>query len=329
MLSVFRLTGLQLVAAGAGFAVILAGWLGVLIWWQARRREKTDRFERRLGLVDESKRGARVLRLWQDGQEATIYVSNITMRPSLIGRLEALRNEAGLSVSLAVLGGVVACVAAVVFIAMVILTHQVLAGLAGAAATLMGAWIWLKRAVSKRAALFDRQLVDAMDLAQRSLKAGHPLVAAFQLVAAEIDESVGGLFSGICEQQELGADLEQALRAGAARCTSEDMKLFATCVAMQARSGGNLASMIERLAEVIRDRIKLGRRVRVLTSQTQFSKRVLIGLPIALFVLLNALNPAYMEPLYSTSTGQMLLCGAGVSVLMGTWVMGRMIKLGN
>jgi len=327
MLSVFNSTGLQLVAAAAGFAVVLAGWLGVLIWWQVRRKGKTDRLQRRLGLVDEDKRGARVLRLWQDGQEATIYVSNIAARPNLIGRLEALRKEAGLSVPLGVLGGVVACAAAVVFIAMMILTHQVLAGLAGAAATLMGAWTWLKRAVSKRAALFDRQLVDAMDLAQRSLKAGHPLVAAFQLVGTEIDDPVGSLFTGICEQQELGADLEQALRAAAARCASEDMRLFATCVAMQARSGGNLASMIERLAEVIRDRIKLGRRVRVLTSQTQFSKRVLIALPIVLFVLLNTLNPTYMGPLYRTSTGQMLLCGAGMSVLMGTWVMGRMIRL--
>ncbi len=322
-----RPTMLQLVVAGAAFGLILAAWLCAMVWWHARRRKRADKVEQRLGLVEEAGGPMRVLRLWQDGQEATVSVPVMAEHIGPIRRLEALCRNAGWSAPIGVLMAIVACPAGLVFIIMLILTGQLLAGVAGVVATLMMAWAWLKRAVNKRSALFDRQFIDAMDLARRSLQAGHPLVAAFQLVSQEIDDPVGGVFTEICEQQQLGVNLEQALRSVANKCASEDMKLFATSVAMQTHSGGNLSAMIERLAEVIRDRIRLNRRVRVLTAQTQFSKRVLIALPIALFVLLNMLNPTYMQPLYVTQTGKLLLGSAVVSILLGSWVMGRMTKL--
>ena len=321
-----RPTMLQLVVAGAAFGLILSAWLCVMVWWHARRRKRADKVERRLGLVEEAD-PTRVLRLWQDGQEATVSVPMVAKRIGPIRRLEVLCRNAGWSAPIGVLMAIVACPVGLVFVIMLILTGQLLAGAAGVGATLMIGWAWLKRTVNKRSALFDRQFIDAMDLARRSLQAGHPLVAAFQLVSQEIDDPVGGVFAEVCDQQQLGVNLEQALRGVANKCASEDMKLFATSVAMQTYSGGNLSAMIERLAEVIRDRIKLNRRVRVLTAQTQFSKRVLIALPIALFVILNVLNPAYMQPLYTTQTGKILLGTAGVSILLGTWVMGRMIKL--
>jgi len=321
-----ELTGLQLVVAGAAFGLVMAVWVGILIWWRATRGQRTERVERRLGLIEETP-GTRVLRLWYDGHEETMAAPSAPKRQGFMRQLALMCKEAGWSTPPTVLLSSLGCVAGVIFILVLVLTGQLLAGLAGVVVTLMLAWAWLKRAISKRSELFDRQFVDAMDLARRSLRAGHPLVAAFQLVSQEIDDPVGALFAEICEHQELGADLEQALRDAASRCASEDMKLFATSVAMQTHSGGNLSAMIERLAQVIRDRIKLSRRVRVLTAQTQFSKRVLVALPILLFVLLNALNPQYMQPLYTTSTGKIMLAAATASVLMGTWVMGRMIRL--
>ena len=121
--------------------------------------------------------------------------------------------------------------------------------------------------------------------------------------------------------------LEAALRQAAAKSTSPDLKLFATSVAIQLRSGGNLASMMEGLSAVIRDRMRLSQRVRVLTAQTQFSKRILAALPLVLFVLLNLINPQYVEPLYATTGGQLLLALAAAGVLLGVYVMNRMAVL--
>ena len=118
--------------------------------------------------------------------------------------------------------------------------------------------------------------------------------------------------------------LEDALRRVAARTSSSDLRLFVTSVVVHLRSGGQLADMMDRLSSVIRDRMKLNRRARVLMAQTNMSKQILLSLPIILFVILNLLNPAYMEPLYSTSTGRMLLAIAGAQMIIGVWLMNRL-----
>ena len=78
---------------------------------------------------------------------------------------------------------------------------------------------------------------------------------------------------------------------------------------------------------MIRDRQRLSRRVRVLTAQTQFSKRVLLALPFLVFVLLNLINPAYMRPLYTTGLGQVIMLVAALGLLMGWITMNWLSKL--
>jgi tight adherence protein B len=105
------------------------------------------------------------------------------------------------------------------------------------------------------------------------------------------------------------------------------MKIFAVSVVIQLRSGGNLANMMERVTWVIRERMRLNRRARVLTAEAQLSKWVLLALPILLFLGLSLMRPEYMQPLYSTSAGRiMLLVGTG-SLLIGSWLMNRMSVL--
>jgi tight adherence protein B len=122
----------------------------------------------------------------------------------------------------------------------------------------------------------------------------------------------------------MGADLEQVLRDAGEESASDDMKLFATSVAIQIRTGGNLADLMERLAAVIRDRIRVHRRARVLTAQTQMSKRVLIALPFILFILLNIINPDYMSPFMKETAAQVMLAiGIGL-LIIGSWLMNKL-----
>ena len=81
---------------------------------------------------------------------------------------------------------------------------------------------------------------------------------------------------------------------------------------------------MDRLAFVIRARMRLNRRIRVITAQTQFSKKVLIALPIVLFFLLNAVNAEYMLPFYTTLAGKIMLTIGGASILLGSWMMNRL-----
>ena len=135
------------------------------------------------------------------------------------------------------------------------------------------------------------------------------------------------VFREICEQQDLGISLEEALRRAGEAYGSADMKLFSTTVIIQMRSGGNLADMMERVSSVIRDRMRLSRRIRTLTAQTQFSKWILVALPVVMFAVLNIISPKYMTRFYTTTDGQWMLATAASSVLLGTWAMNRLARL--
>ena len=125
----------------------------------------------------------------------------------------------------------------------------------------------------------------------------------------------------------MGLKLEEAMERVASTTPSRDVQLFATAVTIQLRSGGNLADVMERLADVIRDRVRIGRRIKVLTAQTQFSKNVLIALPIILFFVLNLVNKDYMAPLITSTPGQLMMGAAIVNLLIGVWVMNKISVL--
>jgi tight adherence protein B len=152
-------------------------------------------------------------------------------------------------------------------------------------------------------------------------------LGAFQLISEEIEEPLKDIFLRICQEQLLGLDLKDSIQKVAKGSYNQELKFFATAVAIQLQSGGNLADLMDSLASVIRSRIKLNRRVRVMTAATQFSKKVLISLPIMMFFLLDILNPEYMNPLYTTMAGRVMLISGSLSILFGAWIMNRMCIL--
>jgi tight adherence protein B len=320
---------ISLFAAFAMFGLVISLWLiGVLIWTD-RRKRKAAQVQQRLEYAHSATPHAgagRVLRLWHDGKEATTVVPGLTPAGILV-RMERFRIAAGvetpISSAVPMLAGVLLLIIGVSYI----ITSNLVIALLCAIGVCVLVWIRLSQRINKRTTTFERQFVDALELAARSLRAGHPLIGSFRLIAEEIAAPVGTLFGEVCQQQALGVSMEQALRNVSDATPSEDLKLFVTSVVIQLASGGNLADMMERLANVIRDRQRLSRRVRVLTAQTQFSKRVLLALPFLVFVLLNLINPAYMRPLYTTSLGEVIMLIASLGLLMGWLTMNWLSKL--
>jgi tight adherence protein B len=204
--------------------------------------------------------------------------------------------------------------------------NLVLAGTVGAV-ILVAFRVCLMSRLKRQTALFEKQLVDALDLGGRSLKAGHPLSGAFKLISEELEAPVGTMFSEIVEQEALGLSVQDGLRQAAERSAGPDMRIFAASVIIQLRSGGNLADMMERVAWVVRERMRLSRRARVLTAEAQLSKWVLIGMPLALFAVLNIMNPKYMEPFFNHTWGRVMIAGSIASMALGGWVMSRMANL--
>ncbi|HOJ53590.1 MAG TPA: type II secretion system F family protein [Phycisphaerae bacterium] len=318
---------LDLVVTTLAFGLVFTLWLLGAFVWMAQRSARKRTIEMRLGLREEEVTGTRTLRLWREGREATTVVPHLSVRGSWRQRLHRLRQQAGWQVPVHTLVFGTAGGLTLLFVLAFSLTGSGLAGLGAIVGGFAIFWTWLKQRIAKCNARFERQLADALDLAARSLRAGHPLIGSFQVIAEEIADPVGTLFAEICQQQSLGVPLEVALRRAAGNVANEDMKLFATSVAIQLRTGGDLADMMDRVAAVIRDRIRLAGRVRSLTAQTQLSKRILISLPFIMFAVLSCASPQYLEILYTTSSGRLLLAVGGVMLLTGAWLMNRMAIL--
>jgi tight adherence protein B len=319
---------LNLIREAAAFGLILSVWLIGTLLWVARRTRRANEMSKRLALADPSRaKNGRVLQLWKDGEVATATVPDQRPNLGIYAQIDKMRLDAGwqlsLSATLLRLGGAAVVAAILGFI----VTGTPL--MIGAAPIAVGVvfWIYLTQRITKRQALFERQLVDALELAARSLRVGHPLVGSFRLISEEIPAPVGELFGRVCQQQSLGVAMDSALRDAAAQSPSDDLRLFATSVVIQLHSGGNLADLMGRLSEVIRERNRLARRVRILTAQTQLSKRVLLALPILAFVGLSFMNPEYMRPLYTTHSGDIVSAVAILGMFFGWMLMNWLGKV--
>ena len=314
---------IKIVLAVSTFALVLSVWIGVVLMWAARRAAVKGRVKRRLGLGHKVT-GEKTLHLWHEGRDVTTTVPSRTPGRSWLISIERQLIRADLPLTLMQALTLVVGVVLISFAFVFVLTGNLVLCAAVAVGVFVILRLYLGGRIARRTAIFEEQLMDALELAARSLRAGHPLMGAFQLLSEEMSPPVSTVFTEICQRHGMGGDLEQVLREAGEDSASPDMKLFATSVAIQIRTGGNLADLMERLAMVIRDRMRVHRRARVLTAQTQMSKRILIALPFVLFVVLNLVNPAYMQPFYRETPAQIMLgVGAGL-LIIGTWMMNKM-----
>lgn len=315
---------LNLITAAAFFLLFLSVWVGLVLLWSARQVVKRKKMERRLGLVSGTNGESRVLHLWHEGGEATTVVPGSARRLTLHQRLSRALRDAGFDAPISVTFSVLGLLTIAVGLASFVILGNVLITALCMVAPVVAFKMLVKSRIDRRTAAFERQFVDAMQLASRSLRTGHPLMGAFQLVAEELPPPVSDLFSEICQNHELGADLSDSLAQAAQNTPTSDVRLFTASIAIQVRSGGSLADMMDRLAAVVRDRMRIVRKARVLSAQTQLSKRILIVLPIAMFVFLNFIATDYMEVFYTTFVGNVMLVAAAAGLVLGAWVMSRM-----
>ncbi|WP_150293559.1 type II secretion system F family protein [Sphingobium estronivorans] len=151
----------------------------------------------------------------------------------------------------------------------------------------------LKRMAEKRRTRMEQQFPVALDIFTRSLRAGHPIAAAIQLITEEMVDPIGSEFGLVSDEVAYGADLSDALLAMAERWDLEDMRMFVVSISVQNETGGNLAEILENLSKVIRDRASMYMKVRALSSEGRMTGLMLTALPVLAFSVLFIINPAF------------------------------------
>jgi tight adherence protein B len=178
----------------------------------------------------------------------------------------------------------------------------------------------------RRQKAFGAQFPDGLDIIVRSLRAGHPVPVALNMVAREMKDPIGSEFGIVVDEITYGSDLETALRNLYFRIGQDDLPLFVTAVAIQGSTGGNLGEILENLSGVIRQRFKMRRKIRALAAEGRASALILSSLPIAMFLIIQIIAPDFYASVWHEELTKMALGAAGTWMGIGNFIMFRMVN---
>ena len=188
-------------------------------------------------------------------------------------------------------------------------------------------WIYLSMAKSRRLKRFKGQLADTLQLMSGALSAGLSLAQAVDTVVREGSDPVAGEFRRALVETRLGVEIEDALSGVAERMQSVDFEWAVMAIRIQREVGGNLAELLSKVAETIREREYLERQVLTLSAEGRLSVWILGGLPPAFIAYLSLANPAYLAPLFNEPIGWAMLTVMTVLLVVGIFWMKKLVKV--
>lgn len=179
----------------------------------------------------------------------------------------------------------------------------------------------------RRRKQFVAELPDALQLLAGTLRAGYPVSQALSGVAGDVGGPVAAELRRVAAETGLGAELPDALRASARRMGSEDLAWVAVAVDIHQQAGGNLAEVLDTVADTVTQRARLRREVSTLTAEGRMSALVLGLLPPVLAVVITTVNPGYLATLTDEPVGVVLVVSAAVAMVVGFVWMYRIVSV--
>jgi tight adherence protein B len=198
-----------------------------------------------------------------------------------------------------------------------LLTGNVIAVLAFGCIGFWAPHVWLRLKARKRRNAFDDQLPDVLQGISSSLKAGHSFNQALNAMIKDAPNPTSEEFSRVMTEARLGMPIEDALQAMADRMGSDDFDFAVTTVNIQRTVGGSLADILQMVGDTVRNRQQFRKKVKALTSMGQMSAYVLLAMPVFIAGVLTLMSPMYMSPLFTTTTGHVLIAMGSVSMVFG------------
>lgn len=256
-------------------------------------------------------------------QQAVDLTGAFAEKAGVLGRVERLLQQADLPLraaeilfyvpSVAVIVALVTMLFASPLVALVVLF--VVGGLP------LGVVQWR---AEQRVREFERQLPDTLNLLAGALRAGFSFLQGLEAVAQETTDPMRRELQLVLTEARLGRPLEESLDAVALRMRSRDLQWAVMAIRIQREVGGNLAALLDTVADTMTKRERLRREIRALTAEGRLSGFVLSIFPPAFAVLLYAVQPDYIRTLFEDSVGTASLIAAGVLSVFG-WVWLRKI----
>ena len=193
--------------------------------------------------------------------------------------------------------------------------------------TFFGTLIFLQIKIDKRLKKFDSQLGDALVLIANSMRVGHSFWQALDMIANEMPAPISTEFGRVLREIGVGVTTEDSLRNLLKRIDSSDLDLVITAVLIQRQLGGNLAEVLDKIAETIRSRAEIRGEVKTLTAQGKISGIIVGILPFAIAGFLFVINPGYMMILFDHPMGKMMLAIAIFGQVLAMIIVQKIVNI--
>ncbi len=191
-------------------------------------------------------------------------------------------------------------------------------------------WFYMRRQQGQRLIKFDAQLPDMLNLMVNGLRAGYSTMQAMEAISKEMPSPICDEFRRVVQEMQLGVAMEKSLDNLLRRIPSPDLDLLITAINVQREVGGNLAEILDTISFTIRERVRIKGEIRVLTTQTMYSGKMLSLMPVVVIVALYFINREYMMEFFKPDAG---ICGfialglAAVLIITGYFVMQKLAKI--
>ncbi len=206
-------------------------------------------------------------------------------------------------------------------------TGRIVVGVLSASIAASFPYFYLLYMRHKRLKEFEQQFPNALDMMTRSLRAGYALTGAIQLVGEQMPDPVGQEFRRVFENTRLGLDPGEALLGISHRVPMEDTNFFCTAIGIQRVGGGNLAEILDRLADVMRERFKVLKQARVLSAQHRWAA-VCVGLsPLVFAFIFEVTHPGYFDPLLKSPYAPHMIAAGLILEVIGFFSIWRIANI--
>ncbi len=206
-----------------------------------------------------------------------------------------------------------------VLLSLIVLFLSPLLGLLVLILAALGPSMWLRRRKEALRTRIGRDLPDALLALANALRSGLSVTQALSTLASDYPPPLGDLFRETLQAVGLGSTIDTSFETFADRTGIAEFHVLATAMSIQRQSGGNLSDILESVATVISEKLKLRERVKALTAEPRLSAWVLSILPVGVGLMIFFLNPGFITPLVTTLAGHLMLGFAALWEAIGVF----------
>jgi len=315
-----------LIALAAGLLTIVA--IGTVIWtvYQGQGRS-----HQRLAAISADTAAEPLARpsghLSIRSADLAPVISSILRRTAMWERLQLEILRAGWLLRPSELVSMIVGAGLVGALAVMVVSHNWFSGIMAMVIAAAIPWVALKMFQSRRAKALSAQIPDALDMLTSALRSGFAFLRGLQLIQTQMHPPIAQEIGRVVEEVQFGTALADALDNLVMRTNDYDMELIVAAVQTQLEVGGNLAEVLDNIAGMVRERVKLSGELAAATGEGRLSAGILLGMPFAIGIMVSILNPGYMKPLFTTPLGLMLIAAGMFLMLTGAIIINRLIQI--